>query len=118
MKKISKLSFLIYISTMLLLFAVLLFGCASPPSETQSSPATADVRQPKGNPETFWNKFNWSNLTPAEQELWRKLGWNEDSWTGKAPPPATEEMDWSELSSEERKAAGQLGYDRFYWDNN
>jgi hypothetical protein len=95
-----------------------LFGCASTQSATQSSPVTAGLRQPKGNPETFWIKFKWSDFTPKEQELWGKLGWNKDSWTGKTPPPSTEEMDWSELSSEERKAAEQLGYNRFYWDSN
>ncbi|MFC1882403.1 hypothetical protein ACFL2S_13030 [Thermodesulfobacteriota bacterium] len=118
MRTKSKLSFLIYLSTMLLLVSLLLFGCDSTPSATQSSPATANVRQPKGNPEAFWNKFNWSDLTPAEQDLWGKLGWGKDSWAGKAPPPLTENMDWSELTSKERKAAEQLGYSRFYWDSN
>ncbi len=117
-RTISKLSFLIYLSTMLLLPAMLLLGCASPPASTQSSTATANVRQPEGNPEAFWNKLSWSDLTPAEQELWGKLGWSKDNWTRTAPPPPTEDMDWNELSSEERKAAGQLGYDRFYWDIN
>ena len=118
MRTMSKLSFLIYLSTMLLLVTMLLFGCASPPSATQSSPATADVRQPKGNPETFWEKFYWSDLTPVEQELWGKLGWDKDSWDEKAPPPRTEDMSWSELSPVERNAAKQLGYNSFYWDSN
>jgi hypothetical protein len=118
MRTTSNPSFLVYLSTMLLLVAMLLFGCASPPSATQSSPATANVRQPEGNPEAFWNKFSWSDLTPAEQELWGKLGWGKDSWAGTAPPPLTEDTEWSELSSEERKSATQLGYDRFYWDSN
>ena len=114
----SKLSFLISLSTMLLLTAVLLSGCAPTSSETESSPAIEGVRQPKGNPETFWIKLKWSDFTPEEQALWGKLGWNKDSWAGKAPPPSTEELDWSELSSEERKAAEQLGYGQFYWDSN
>ena len=118
MRKTLKLSFLIYLSTTLLLVAMLFFGCASPPSANQSSPATANVRQPEGNPEAFWNKFSWTDLTPAEQELWGKLGWDKDSWDGKALPPHTEDMDWGELSSEERTAAEQLGYDRFYWNSN
>jgi hypothetical protein len=111
-------SFLIYLSTMLLLVAMLLFGCASPPSATQSSPGTANVRQPRGNPEAFWNKFSWSDLTTAEQDLWGKLGWEKDSWVGKTPAPLTEDTEWGELTSEERTAAEQLGYSRFYWDSN
>ena len=70
------------------------------------------------NPETFWEKFYWSDLTPAEQELWGKLGWDKDSWDEKAPPPRTEDMGWSELSPVERNAAKQLGYNSFYWDSN
>ena len=118
MRTMSRLSSLIYLSTMLFLAAMLLFGCASPPSATQSPPATANVRQPTGNPEVFWNKFSWSNLTPAEQELWGKLGWNKDSWDGKALAPSTEDTEWGELTSEERTAAEQLGYSPFYWNSN
>ena len=118
MRTTSKLSLLINLSTMLLLVTILLFGCASTQSETQPTPAAANVREPKGNPETFWSKFSWSDLTPEEQELWGTLGWKKDSWDGKAPPPSTEEMEWSELSTEERIAAEQLGYSRFFWDSN
>ena len=118
MRTKSKLAILIYLSTMLLLVSMLLFGCDSTPSVTQSSPAIANVRQPTGNPETFWRKLNWSDLTPAEQNLWGKLGWGKDSWAGKAPPPPTEDLEWGELGSKKRKAAEQLGYSRFYWDSN
>ena len=103
---------------MLLLVAMLLFSCASSPPAIQSSSDTTTVRQPNGNPETFWKKFSWSDLRPDEQELWGKLGWNKDSWAGKAPASSTEDMEWDELSSEERTAAEQLGYSRFYWDSN
>ncbi|UCF92687.1 MAG: hypothetical protein JSW39_00590 [Desulfobacterales bacterium] len=112
MRTISKPAFLICLLTLLLC------GCAAPPSATESSPAKADVRQPKGNPEVFWNKFSWSDLTAAEQELWGTLGWDQDSWDGHAPAPLSENMEWGELSAEERTAAEQLGYSRFYWDSN
>jgi hypothetical protein len=117
MKAMSKRSFLIYLTTMLLLGAMLLFGCASP-SATQSSPATENVRQPKGNPESFWYKFLWSDLTPEEQELWGKLGWDKDSWDEKTLAPPTENMDWNELTPEQRSAARKLGYNRILWDYN
>jgi hypothetical protein len=118
MRTTSKLPFLLFLSPMLLSVTMLFLGCASTQSATQSSAATQNVRQPDGNPETFWNKFSWSELSPEEQELWGKLGWKKESWDEKASPPSTEDMDWSELSSEERKAAEQLGYSRFYWDSN
>ena len=118
MRTTSKLSLLINLSTMLLLVTIFLFGCASTQSETRPTPTAANVRDSKGNPETFWSKFSWSDLSPEEQELWGKLGWKKDSWAGKAPPPPTEEMDWNELSPEERRAAKQLGYSSFYWDSN
>jgi len=113
----SKLSFLVKLPG-LLLVAILLFGCAATQPETQTAPPAVNVRTPDGNPEAFWNKFSWSDLTPEEQALWGRLGWKKDSWDGKAPPPSTEEMDWGELSPEERKAAEKLGYSRFYWDSN
>ena len=118
MRTIEKRSFIIYLTRMLFLVAMLLFSCASSPPATQSSSDTATVRQPNGNPGTFWNKFSWSDLRPDEQELWGKLGWNKDSWAGKTPASSTEDMEWDELSSEERTAAEQLGYSRFYWDSN
>ena len=62
------------------LSTMLFFGCASTQSETQPSPAVENVREPKGNPETFWSKFSWSDLTSEEQSLWGKLGWGKESW--------------------------------------
>jgi hypothetical protein len=76
------------------------------------------VCQPKGNPESFWNKLNWSDLAPAEQELWGKLGWDKDSRDGKAPVPPSEKTVWGELNTQQRKAAEQLGYTHFYRDSN
>lgn len=109
---------LVILTNILLIFTIFLFGCVSTQPKTQTTPTAVNVRTPDGIPETFWNKFSWSDFTPEEQALWGKLGWKEESWKGKAPPPPTEEMGWSELSSEERTAAEQLGYSRFYWDSN
>ena len=117
MRTTLKINFLLFLSTMLLV-TLMFFGCTSTQTGTQSPPAIENVRQPSGNPETFWNNISWSELSPEEQELWGKLGWDKASWDGTAPPPATEEMEWSELSQEERTAAEQLGYSRFYWDSN
>jgi hypothetical protein len=54
----STLSIPICLSTMLLVIVVLLLGCASQSSTPQAPSDLTTVRQPKGNPETFWNKLN------------------------------------------------------------
>jgi hypothetical protein len=89
----------------------LLLGCTGQPD-------TPEVRRPASGEdlEAFWDAFDWSELTPTEQELWGVLGWDEASWQGEADEPASEEMDWSELSADQQRAAEQLGYDQAYWD--
>jgi hypothetical protein len=100
----------IYLCTILLLCAGL-WGCSAGPQDTE-------VRQPEAGEdlEAFWDAFDWSDLTSAEQELWGTLGWDEASWQGEADEPASESKDWSELSASEQQAAEQLGYDPAYWD--
>lgn len=113
----SKLSGVMYLSTILLIGMGLLLGCgiASAPDEQ----VTSEVRQPVegDNLEAFWDEFDWTDLTPAEQALWGLLGWDEASWQGETDEPASESKDWSELTNEERSAAEQLGYDETYWDS-
>lgn len=107
-----------YLLTILLMGIVgLLFGCTS--SAMPAQPDPSEVRQPAEGEdlEIFWDAFDWSELTPAEQELWGALGWDEASWQGDADEPASESKDWSELSEEEQRAAEQLGYDQAYWDS-
>lgn len=93
--------------------AWLLLGCGG---DSGTSPGATGVRQPEGDVNAFWNQFDWSALTPAEQDLWRTLGWDEDSWQGDADPPPSEGADWSELSDSGREAATQLGYGEELWD--
>ena len=113
---VSKLSGVMYLSTILLIGMGLLLGCATP--STVDEHDTSEVRQPEEGEalESFWDAFDWTDLTPAEQALWRVLGWDEASWQG-AYEPASESKDWSELTDEERSAAEQLGYDETYWDS-
>ncbi|MCI5211116.1 MAG: hypothetical protein D3910_20550 [Candidatus Electrothrix sp. ATG2] len=66
--------------------------------------------------EESWDAFDWKELKPAEQMLWRLLGWNVASWQGHAEEPISEGLSWRELSREERDAAMQLGYEKRYWD--
>lgn len=44
--------------------------------------STPQVRQPAAGAdlETFWNDFDWADLTETEQTLWGQLGWDEISW--------------------------------------
>ena len=82
-----------------------------------SLPDESEVRQPAEGEdlEAFWDEFDWTDLTPAEQALWGLLGWDEASWQGEADEPASESKAWSELTNEQRSAAEQLGYDETYW---
>lgn len=116
---LSKLSNIMYLSTILLIGMGLLLGCASPSAMPPGQQDTSEVRQPKEGEEleAFWDKFDWTDLTPTEQALWGVLGWDEASWQDEADEPASENKDWSELSDEERSTAEQLGYDEKYWDS-
>jgi hypothetical protein len=40
----------------------------------------------------------WGDLTREARAHWQMLGWDEASWSGAKAPPATERMDWSELT--------------------
>jgi len=96
----------------ILLLSAGMLGCSP-------RPEASDVRRPQAGDdlEAFWDAFDWSDLTAAEQELWGVLGWDEASWQGEADEPASESKDWSELNTEEQRAAEQLGYDQDYWDS-
>ena len=113
----SKLSGVMYLSTILLIGMGLLLGCGTPSSPDEQD--MSEVRHPVESEdlEAFWDEFDWTDLTPAEQALWGVLGWDEASWQGEADEPASESKDWSELTDEERSAAGKLGYDETYWDS-
>ena len=113
----SKLSGVMYLSKILLIGMGLLLGCGIPSAPDEQD--TSEVRQPVQDEdlEAFWDEFDWTDLTPAEQALWGVLGWDEASWQGEADEPVSESKDWSELTDEERSAAEQLGYDETYWDS-
>ena len=64
----------------------------------------------------FWEEVGWSDMTPAEQWLWQKLGWTEASWNEEEKPPASEDKYWKQLTDVERYAAERLGYTKKSWD--
>jgi hypothetical protein len=43
--------------------------------------------------------------------------WSEASWSGREPAPATEKMQWHELTAANRDAALELGYTQSSWQN-
>jgi hypothetical protein len=49
-------------------------------------------------------------------ESFAQLGWDEESWEGETELPETEEMEWKDLSDEQRAAAAQACYVEESWD--
>jgi hypothetical protein len=58
-------------------------------------------------------------LNSAEKAAWAQLGWSKYSWdsddASKAPP--SDNRDWDELTSRERRVAQMLGYTQKSWDS-
>lgn len=86
----------------------LMFGCATSGKMDPNMVRTDDLN--------LWEEAAWSDLTPAEQELWKVLGWDEASWEGEAKKPPSEDLYWNQLSDDERMAATKLGYTKETWD--
>ena len=74
------------------------------------------VRHPEGDPNAFWEEFDWNELNAAEQRLWGTLGWSQASWDGDSAEPPSESKSFNELAEGERNAAEQLGYTEASWD--
>jgi hypothetical protein len=61
--------------------------------------------------------YGWLDLqTDDVQKPYSDLGWTEDSWDGIASYPASEDLSWDEMSSEEQEAAKQMCYFKEIWD--
>ena len=91
-----------------LMSVALLFGCATSGKLDPNTVRSDDI--------AFWEEVSWVDMTPAEQALWMKLGWNEASWEEEAKQPASEDKYWNQLSEEEQAAATALGYTKESWD--
>ena len=109
MPKIEKVRSMWSTVVLLVLALVVLIGCDYLSDNT--------VRIPTGDVEEFWEQFAWDQLTSAEQSLWIDLGWDEDSWEGSAPVPASDAKLWIQLSKAEKAAATELGYSQQSWDS-
>jgi len=75
-----------------------------------------EVRKPKGDIDSFWDKFEWDELSPSEQTLFAILGWDQKTWDGDDDVPSSDK-EWEELSTRQQAALISLGYDEEYWDS-
>jgi hypothetical protein len=107
-KRRMKMKSRIAVLMIVLMSAGLLFGCATSGKMDPNTVRSDDI--------AFWEEVGWADMTPAEQALWKKLGWDEASWEGDAKQPASEDKYWKQLSAEEQAAATTLGYTKATWD--
>ena len=108
MKNVAKLTVLLVVVIGLALLA----GCAS----SGLDKGKLDPTMVRTDDLNFWEEAGWGDMTAAEQDLWKVLGWDEDSWEGEAKQPASEDKYWNQLSPEEQEAAAKLGYTKATWD--
>jgi putative peptidoglycan binding protein len=59
----------------------------------------------------------WKALSSEERKDWEAIGYTQESWDKKVPPPVVY-WTWTMLSKEQRAAATRLGYTRESWNNN
>ena len=76
----------------------------------------SEVRPIEGDPNEFWDEFDWSDLTSDEQFLWASLGWDEGSWDEETEPPESNDLYWEDLTASQKAALKQLGYTQRIWD--
>jgi hypothetical protein len=61
-----------------------------------------------------WNGLKWMQLKLYEKNAWRLLGSDETLWNN-GNLPATQQLQWKELTPEQQQQAGFLGYDEGTW---
>lgn len=74
------------------------------------------ARKPEGDVEKFWSTQQWSDLKYSERRLFGILGWDAKKWASSTDLPASETTTWAKLTTKQRDAATQLGYDQKAWD--
>ena len=61
--------------------------------------------------------FDWSDMVQeGVSEYYEVLGWTQAVWDEDGTPPATDDLDWIELSTDEQEAAVNLCYTAELWD--
>ena len=75
------------------------------------------IATPSTPEELYYNEC-WMALPDDICDAYAVLGYTEVIWedeTGQAPAPAVDDLDWGDLSNEERKAALYIGYTEEMW---
>lgn len=83
----------------------------------ESRPAPEDP--PEGTPGPGaempdWDDMDWDDLNKDQKSLWSELGWTQERWDNDEPPES-ECKAFDALTSEQQKAASQLGYNAGSW---
>lgn len=58
----------------------------------------------------FWAQYFWNDIDESEQENWKLLGWNSESWEFLEEAPLSAFKPWDDLTATEQEAARNLGY--------
>jgi len=69
--------------------------------------------------QNHYQSYRWIDLDSEftqSQQFWKMLGWDIYSWNRNSDEPASDSLNWYELSEEERDAAAELCYFRETWD--
>lgn len=85
-------------------------------NEVDAGSPTANIQPLLGVDTIEWDNASWAGMRPEHRALWEKLGHTAESWAETAPAPATENMDFNELSSDQQNAAKMLGYTAAKWN--
>lgn len=63
----------------------------------------------------YWKQYDWISIPPHLQTLWVELGWDNNNWSGNGQMPSTAATKWINLTLEQQKAAGLLGFSAGNW---
>lgn len=63
-----------------------------------------------------WTGMDWDEMSSTVRSAWVTLGWSRERWEA-GIPPASDNKDWADLSTPQRRAAHALGATESSWDN-
>lgn len=85
-----------------------------------SSLPSAGRAEASGNPSLYYSQFDWDELSSMwsghGEKKWAKLGWDEHMWDRQRIRPRSADTVWTDLPSQQQRAAIQLGFDQKTWD--
>ena len=89
------------------------------PAGLAAAPVGAAGAAPGQSDPCYWMNVRWAGMTPIEQELMGRLGWNATNWDSEdtADDPPSETEYWADLTDQEREINAALGMTEERWDN-